>query len=221
MRSFLHLFKAPSWATVSGVSSATVVFPIPGLTAAAKVTAPVISSNAYAIGTAGSCSYTFEPTGATIVSPGYGTASIDLPSGVIDAEIYNSNNAHLDSWGLYVDNYSIPLPTDYVDGTYKVVIHPKDSLREARYITISSGEIVSYPAFATRFGDLDNNSFVSSSEVSFVYGLQGSSNSDPVAWHLPVTGTAFTPSQADFNKDGLVNVSDYLLAFANLGTTGD
>ncbi|RYG30348.1 hypothetical protein EON81_25080 [bacterium] len=213
-------FKGPWTATTGGASCQRSV-DLPTINVKIDIKALVNGGNATAVSATAYGTHARGWAYPVLRSSTYGTASINVPDGRISCDVTDLANNMVEAWYLDCWSGEIALPRDYPDGTYKYVAKAPGTLRCARTVVISGGNVVALPAFAAKYGDIDGDNYVSPTEVALVYGAIGASSANDDVWYEPYGGSAFSPYQMDFDGDGAVTIADYNLASVNMGLIGD
>lgn len=98
------------------------------------------------------------------------------------------------------------LPT----GSYRIGIKAENSLRAMTPVTLLQVGSIQLPAVALKFGDANNDNFISAADFSILAGSFGK-----------CLGTTGYIAKADFNNDKCVTAADFSLLSGNYGLQGD
>lgn len=191
---------------------------------------------------AGAPNYTVVSGGGTSVGKFYvssfsnktGTAEVltgttDSFLDRIEVDVCNDNGVPLDSTGLHhVDGQPGDiyfLMDEYAAGNYRLYWYsPNRSLRKRINIAWDPAVGMSGVNLQLVYGDLNNDGYVSQSEVDFIYSCIGRTEQDAnYTWYLgdDPAELGFKPRDADINGDAAVTTADYNLASPNVGAYGD
>lgn len=140
---------------------------------------------------------------------------------VIEVEVYNSGGSLQKAYGTTTDdNGECDLDMSFLkNGTYRVHVTAWGSLRKRVdvYYTQVGVTGVNFPVY---WGDMDHDNDIESDDTDYILSQVGKSSSDPMSWWSQ-DSLGRCPALADMNRDGSVTMTDYSIAVANLGLTGD
>ena len=152
----------------------------------------------------------------------YLSGSTDSHLTDLSVEIETSGNVPEDFCVMDVSGGDFELRLHFLDtGLYNFYFRANGALRKKVIVDYDNTVDITSVNAELLWGDLNNDNYVSSTEVNLVYAYIGASESDGETWGFDEDGDGYAPFQADFNRDGEVDGTDYAMASGNVGEYGD